>query len=86
MILSILFVISECVLPTVVQLRSILQYSVVVFDNTVLMNYMFRQSDSSPLHDASEHGRVDAIKLLLDRGANIHHVDRISNITLYEWF
>ena len=34
-------VINECVLPTVVQLRSILQYSVVVFDNTVLMNYMF---------------------------------------------
>ena len=36
-----IIVISECVLPTVVQLRSILQYSVVVFDNTVLMNYMF---------------------------------------------
>ena len=34
-------VINECVLPTVVQLRSILQYSVVVFDNTVLMNSMF---------------------------------------------
>ena len=31
--LSILFVINECVIPTVVQLRSILQYSVVVFDN-----------------------------------------------------
>ena len=39
--LSILFVINECVLPTFVQLRSILQYSVVVFDNTVLMNYLF---------------------------------------------
>ena len=34
--LSILFVINECVLPTVVQLRSILQYNVVVFDNTEL--------------------------------------------------
>ena len=34
-------VINECVLPTVIQLRSILQYSVVVFDNTTLMNYMF---------------------------------------------
>ena len=45
MILLILFlsvdVINECVLPTVVQLRSILQYSVVVFDNSVLLNYMF---------------------------------------------
>ena len=39
--LLILFVINECVLPTDVQLRSILQYSVVVFDNIVLMNYMF---------------------------------------------
>ena len=32
---------NEYVLPTVVQLRSILQYSVVVFDNSVLINYMF---------------------------------------------
>ena len=34
-------VINECVLPTVVQLRSILQYSVVVFYSAVLMIYMF---------------------------------------------
>ena len=40
MILLSVDVINECVLSTLAQLMSILQYSV-VFDNSVLMNYMF---------------------------------------------
>ena len=41
MILLSVDVINECVLSTLAQLMSILQYSVVVFDNSVLMNYIF---------------------------------------------
>ena len=69
---------------TVVQLRSILQYSVVVFGNTVLMNYMFWQFGQTPLHYASDSGKIDAIKVLLEKGANIDHVNNVSKITLYE--
>ena len=71
-------VINECVLPAVVQLSSILQNSVVLFDNTVLMNYMFWQDGETPLHRASWNGEVDSIKILLDKGANIDHVDNVS--------
>ena len=39
MILLSVDVINECVLSTLAQLMSILQYSVVVFDNSVLLNY-----------------------------------------------
>ena len=38
----------------------------------------------TPLHYASRKGKVDAIKVLLEKGANIDHVDNVSKITLYE--
>ena len=42
------------------------------------MNYMFWQRGATPLHYASGNGQVDSIKILLDKGANIDHVDNVS--------
>ena len=42
------------------------------------MNYMFWQGGNTPLHHASWYGQVDSIKILLDKGANIDHVDNVS--------
>ena len=48
------------------------------------MKYMFWQIDDTPLHVASLNGQVEAIALLLQKGANIDKVNNVSKITLYE--
>ena len=46
--------------------------------------YMFWQNGNTPLHVASWNGELEAIALLLQKGANIDKVNNVSKITLYE--
>ena len=46
------------------------------------MKYAFWQNGGTPLHDASERGQIEAITLLLQKGANINKVNNVSKITL----
>ena len=43
---------------------------------------MFWQDCNTPLHDASRNGEVDAIKLLLEKGANVNDVNIVSCISV----
>ena len=39
---------------------------------------MFLQDNRTPLHEASLHGKADVITLLLQKGASINEVDKVS--------
>ena len=44
--------------------------------NLILPMYMV-QDGWTALHHASESGHVSAVEVLLDRGADIHHKDKV---------
>ena len=50
----------------------------------ILMKYMFWQIGDTPLHRASYNGEVEAMTLLLQKGANIDKVNNVSKSKLYE--
>ena len=44
---------------------------------------MYHQYGRTALHSAAGAGHTDTVKLLLDRGANVHTTDKVSNIRLH---
>ena len=44
----------------------------------MVMYHVFLQSGETPLHDASRQGQVEAIDMLLNKGANINHTNNVS--------